>query len=897
MRVHIRPEASDIEDHHGIGRVVHAQYKYLPAHEIELVGKGERADVYAGHTQRFNLPRLDVLHCHGAYWTAEKHGHYTGWHHGVNFKIVEAAREAIAVTVPSEWVAMPFKRDMRISPTVIGHGIEFSEWTRGRAGKSGDYVLWNKNRHGDVCDPTPPTELAKRGVKVVSTFATSGEPASMKVTGRLPAREMKELIRNAFVYLATAQETFGIGTLEAMACGVPVLGYDWAGTAAIVTHKKDGYLVKPGDIDGLLAGLEWLASGRIEIGEAARETARRYDWKNVIGQYADLYREVSDGIEKEQTGVSIVITNHNYAEFIGEAIESALSQTRPPKEIIIVDDGSTDDSLAVIARYARHASVKIVTQPNQGVAAARSAGIRASSQEYIICLDADDKIEPRFVEILHAAMLQDRTLGVAYTGLSVNGRPNPWPPEFSWESQSVASNPPSNCVPSACMFRREMWLRAGPHKQEYAPGEDAEFWTRGLSVGFKAKRITPEPLFWYRAHPDSASRRLRFTQIDAQLPWMRDGLFPLAAPLANSIPPIRSYSAPLVSVIIPVGTGHADYLPDALDSLLGQTFREWEAVVVDDTGKPSALDAQTMRRYSFVVLCATKGKKRGSSHARNLGIKHARAPLVLFLDADDTLAPDALTEMVKAYVASGGRYVYTDYYLIGADGKAKSFPSGEWRQDVWRMAEEPSKRGLHGVTALVPREWIEAVGGFDAEVPGFEEGDLYTRLAIAGYCGARLPKPLLMYRGFSGNGRKDSLANLDETISVIREKYGDYLSGEKEMAPCCGGNGETIMRAKEAIGEARPAPQVKPVYGTVRMEYVGDKVGAITFFGMSAERKYRGGNNPQDKYANVHPEDVERLKSTGAWRPAAVIPISAAHVMPDKEADQWRQPAPEKVIA
>src|SRR3990167_8029625 len=125
MKVHIRPAPHKIESDHGIGRVVHAQYKHLNKFDIELVAESKPADVYAGHTQRFDMPRVDCLHCHGLYWSGDPgSGQYTGWHHGVNHKIVEASREAVAITVPSEWVAMPFKRDMRISPRVIGHGIE-----------------------------------------------------------------------------------------------------------------------------------------------------------------------------------------------------------------------------------------------------------------------------------------------------------------------------------------------------------------------------------------------------------------------------------------------------------------------------------------------------------------------------------------------------------------------------------------------------------------------------------------------------------------------------------------------------------------------------------------------------------------------------------------------------
>jgi len=362
LRVHIRPTEKEIEEDHGIGRVVHAQYKWLPKLGIELVGKGKKADVYVGHTQKFDMPEISALQCHGLYWSGDPgSGQYTGWHHGVNHKIVEAAREAVAITVPSEWVAMPFKRDMRISPRVIGHGIEVKEW---KPGKPKGYVLWNKNRNGDVCDPTPAWELAQRGAQVVSTFSINRPaPKTMKVTGRLPANEMKDLIRNANVYLATTQETFGIGTLEAMACGVPVLGYVWGGTADIVTHGKDGWLVKPGDVESLWKGLDWVLAHRAEMGAAAREIAQRYDWLGIIEQYARLYHGIAEQVRSEPQGVSVIITNYNYAHWVCEAVDSVLKQTRLPEEIIVVDDGSTDDSLKRLEWYSvGHPRVKIILE-------------------------------------------------------------------------------------------------------------------------------------------------------------------------------------------------------------------------------------------------------------------------------------------------------------------------------------------------------------------------------------------------------------------------------------------------------------------------------------------------------------------------------------------------------
>ncbi len=102
--------------------------------------------------------------------------------------------------------------------------------------------------------------------------------------------------------------------------------------------------------------------------------------------------------------VSVIIPCYNQAHFVGAAIESVLAQTWPQREIIVVDDGSRDDPAAVVARYA---GVQLIRQTNQGVSAARNHGMRASQGEFLVFLDADDRLTPRALET-HLQHLQAR---------------------------------------------------------------------------------------------------------------------------------------------------------------------------------------------------------------------------------------------------------------------------------------------------------------------------------------------------------------------------------------------------------------------------------------------------------------------------------------------------------
>src|SRR3990167_678681 len=109
-KVYLWPHPNTIEANSGIGRIVHAQYRLLPGHGIELVGSENEAEVVACHTQHPRHGQVDVLHLHGLYWTGDGYGIYNKWNRDANTNIVESCRRAKILTVPSRWVAEPFLR-------------------------------------------------------------------------------------------------------------------------------------------------------------------------------------------------------------------------------------------------------------------------------------------------------------------------------------------------------------------------------------------------------------------------------------------------------------------------------------------------------------------------------------------------------------------------------------------------------------------------------------------------------------------------------------------------------------------------------------------------------------------------------------------------------------------
>ena len=629
--------------------------KHLPAHGYTLTDDPTKADLVAGHAgQMGEDARVDVAHCHGLYPSAHR-GAGKIWD-AINANVITALRTAREITVPSEWVADILRRDMGISPHVIGWAIEPSEW---HAGENGGYVLWAKTRHDMVCDPTPLLKLAelRPDMQFVTTFGRGG--ANVKTTGVMSFQDMKGYVQNAAVYLATVHETFGIQTLEAMASGVPVLGYDYGGTSQIVTHGVDGYLVQPGDVEGLAAGLDYCLKYRDILGANAKRRAKDFTWDNVAAQFAAVYDKALES--RNIVKCSVVIPYYNYGAYINEAVKSVVFQeTNFTYEIIIVDDGSGIDHAEIAsdthAKWETQRRLRLLRKSNGGVASARNYGIQRANGEYIVCLDADDVLgSPDFLQTVVDALESDPTLGIAYTGLTLmteDGTPAPtphsFPPEFNFDDMANGRN----CVPTCNAFRKEAWRRAGGYRKYLEPAEDANLWLRITALGYGAKKVTEAGMFHYRLHPNSLSSTVRTGGRKEpkwnDFAWVKDNQRPFAAPpvakrVAN---PVRNYDRAQLAILIEVQDVSYYELQRLLDSIEAQSFRFWECwLVTRDDDIP-------LLGYAWVKQCRFED-----------AIQRIKTPLLMVIDSTEALPNDYISKALKAYQRTGERQLNSQAIL------------------------------------------------------------------------------------------------------------------------------------------------------------------------------------------------------------------------------------------
>jgi glycosyltransferase involved in cell wall biosynthesis len=204
--------------------------------------------------------------------------------------------------------------------------------------------------------------------------------------------------------------------------------------------------------------------------------------------------------------VSVVIPNFNHAEYLGDAINSVLNQTFRDFEIIVVDDGSTDDSRETVAKFG--ARVRYIWQENSGLSAARNTGIRQARGEFIGVLDADDMYERDFMSVLVPLLRADREAGAIYCGyrfVDVSNQPLPQvearlvPPDRLFQAL-VDGN---FLVPEAMLVRKRCYDEVGPFEVEFRACEDVDMWLR-ISKAYKVIGVT-NALTRHRILPNSMS--------------------------------------------------------------------------------------------------------------------------------------------------------------------------------------------------------------------------------------------------------------------------------------------------------------------------------------------------------------------------------------------------------
>ena len=206
--------------------------------------------------------------------------------------------------------------------------------------------------------------------------------------------------------------------------------------------------------------------------------------------------------------ISTVIPAYNRADLIGETLRSIVSQSHPPMEVIVVDDGSTDGTPDVVESFG--SPVRLVRQANAGAGAARNAGFALARGEAIHFMDSDDISSLNTYDVQSRALEQGAEMAYGpWLRTRFDGQALIPDPAALQQVPVRPGRPIDQLVMSGrwvtvfqpCLFRRDLIARVGPYRTDLKPSEDTEMLYR-LTRAARGIVHTPEPVLLYRVHPE-----------------------------------------------------------------------------------------------------------------------------------------------------------------------------------------------------------------------------------------------------------------------------------------------------------------------------------------------------------------------------------------------------------
>jgi glycosyltransferase involved in cell wall biosynthesis len=203
--------------------------------------------------------------------------------------------------------------------------------------------------------------------------------------------------------------------------------------------------------------------------------------------------------------VSVIMPCYNQGQYLEEAVGSLLAQTNQDFEIIVINDGSTDDFTVRLLQTYEQPNLTVLNTANRGPSAARNRGIQQARGKYILPLDADDRIAPTFLAKTVPILDENPNVGIVYTQAELFGEKLG---RFDLPSYRFPDILLGNMIFNTSLYRKADWEKAGGYNENMVWGwEDYDFWLSLLELGREVIQL-PEVLYFHREVPQSRSQQI-----------------------------------------------------------------------------------------------------------------------------------------------------------------------------------------------------------------------------------------------------------------------------------------------------------------------------------------------------------------------------------------------------
>ncbi len=193
--------------------------------------------------------------------------------------------------------------------------------------------------------------------------------------------------------------------------------------------------------------------------------------------------------------VSVVIPAYNVEKTVKETLESVVNQIYKNLEVIVVDDGSTDSTFTIVREFAKHYSnIRVFSKNNEGLPATRNYGFQFVSGEYLLFLDADDKLDITYVSSCIEQFHNNNQLDIVYTQTQFFERETGILDVIAYSKQAILR---TNCFTATAMMKSENFKSIGLYDTNLKFAEDWEMWIR-MTERFDNVYKIEKPLFYYR---------------------------------------------------------------------------------------------------------------------------------------------------------------------------------------------------------------------------------------------------------------------------------------------------------------------------------------------------------------------------------------------------------------
>lgn len=448
--------------------------------------------------------------------------------------------------------------------------------------------------------------------------------------------------------------------------------------------------------------------------------------------------------------VSVIIPVYNGGRYLRAALESVFAQTYRAFEVIVIDDGSTDDSAAIAQSFP---DVRYIHQSNQGVAAARNNGIEAARGEFFAFIDQDDLWSPEKLRLQVGYLLSHPEIGYTLTQQQFFlGEGETLPP---WFRKELFDSVHTGWVLGTLLVRRTIFEQVGNFATGYSAANDSDWFFRAKAAAIPMA-VVPELLLRKRIHDANDSGRAKeilselLKVVKTSLDQKRNhGLH------GRDPDPIR-----LISVVIPV-YNYERYLAEAIESVLNQTYRNVEVIVVDDGSTDRSAEVAKSFAGRGVRYCHQV--HAGIGPARNKGVELARGEFIAFLDADDRWPLDKLERQLKAIEA--------DPELEMVFGQALQLQNGPaWEAGINDQNPQGLVPGMVPGTMLIKRDAFARVGKFQDGLKVGEFIDWYARAVELNVRSLVMPDLFLWRRIHDSNQGIRERQSVSDYARVLKAK-------------------------------------------------------------------------------------------------------------------------------